>query len=139
VANEQKKKIEYMRGMGESYAAIADALGISVNTVKSYCRRNGLGGRMAASVSTSVEPVAVCKQCGNPLVQLQGMKPRKFCSPSCRSAWWAAHPQEIRQKAVYSFTCAKCSAGFTAYGNKGRKYCSHACYVADRFEKGAEL
>ena len=36
----QKQRIESLRGKGESYAAIADDLGIPENTIKSYCRRN---------------------------------------------------------------------------------------------------
>ena len=36
----QKQRIEFLRDKGESYASIADDLGISENTVKSYCRRN---------------------------------------------------------------------------------------------------
>ena len=39
----QKRKVVYLREKGESYAAIASAIGASENTVKSYCRRNGLG------------------------------------------------------------------------------------------------
>ena len=33
----QKQRIEFLRDKGESYASIADDLGISENTVKSYC------------------------------------------------------------------------------------------------------
>ena len=39
----QKQRIEFLRGKGESYAAIAEELGISENTIKSYCRRNSIG------------------------------------------------------------------------------------------------
>ena len=39
----QKRQVAYLREKGESYAAIAAAIGASENTVKSYCRRNGLG------------------------------------------------------------------------------------------------
>ena len=39
----QKQRIEYLRGKGDSYAAIAADLGISENTIKSYCRRNNIG------------------------------------------------------------------------------------------------
>ena len=38
----QKQLIEFLRGKGESCAAIADDLGISENTIKSYCRRNNM-------------------------------------------------------------------------------------------------
>ena len=42
----------------------------------------------------------------------------------------------ISKKANYEFTCVRCHKTFTAYGNKGRKYCCHECYVADRYYGG---
>ena len=39
----QKQRIERLRTQGESYAFIAKELGISVNIIKSFCRRNNLG------------------------------------------------------------------------------------------------
>jgi hypothetical protein len=135
----QKQRIKEMRGEGKSYIKIAASLNIPENTVKSYCKRNNLGGRLKSNATDNVDSPAYCKQCDKPLIQTRGIKTRKFCSPSCRSSWWAAHPGEINQTAVYHFTCERCDSGFTAYGNKERKYCSHACYVADRFGKGAAL
>jgi len=132
----QKQRIQAMRGDGDSYAKIAAALNISENTVKSYCKRNNLGGRAGCLPPTIEDPTGVCKRCGKPVAQIPGRKPRKFCSASCRSAWWAAHPDQIRQKALYGFTCPSCGKAFTAYGNAKRKYCSHACYIAARFGGG---
>ena len=40
---------------------------------------------------------------------------------------------QINPGNAYEYTCAHCGKPFTAYGNKGRKYCSHECYIADRF------
>lgn len=39
----QNQRIEFLRGKGESYSSIAGDLGISENTVKSYCRRGYYG------------------------------------------------------------------------------------------------
>ena len=47
----QKQNIANMRRNGASYAKIAAALDISENTVKSYCRRNNLGGELGAKSS----------------------------------------------------------------------------------------
>lgn len=47
-----------------------------------------------------------------------------------------AHPEAVKQKAVYTFTCPECGKEFTAYGNAKRKYCSHDCYIAARFKGG---
>ncbi|MCI9560414.1 MAG: hypothetical protein HFG52_14545 [Lachnospiraceae bacterium] len=54
----------------------------------------------------------------------------------CRVKWWHEHPEKIKQRAVYSFTCAGCGKPFTAYGNSRRKYCSHECYIRNRFKGG---
>jgi endogenous inhibitor of DNA gyrase (YacG/DUF329 family) len=123
----QTDQISEMSAKGESYARIADALGISENTVKSYCHRNNAAKEEPAQ--------SCCLQCGNPLERTPGVKPRKFCSGKCRVAWWAANPGSLNRKAVYRFTCPACGTEFESYGNKGRKYCSHACYIAARFKR----
>lgn len=134
MTDKQKQQIRAMRGDGNSYARIAAALNISENTVKSYCRRNGLTSGLPAKAKAA-QPASFCKQCGKALHQKPGVKARKFCSEACCAAWWAVHPDRLNRKALYTFTCHACGASFTAYGNSKRKYCSHACYVADRFGK----
>ncbi|MCL1949216.1 MAG: RNA polymerase subunit sigma-70 [Turicibacter sp.] len=131
----QKQRIRDLRGNGESYAKIAAVLGISVNTIQSFCRRNNLGKGINITASNQSDGQFYCKQCGNEIIQLPGIKTRKFCSDDCCGAWWKANPDKLGKKAVYTFTCATCGVQFSAYGNKGRKYCSHACYVANRFKK----
>lgn len=42
LTNNQKKQIEALRMKGSGYKRTADTLGISLSTVKSYCRRHGL-------------------------------------------------------------------------------------------------
>lgn len=133
----QKDRISILRVSGESYNSIADALGISVNTVKSYCRRNNLTcNTSTVTTKTSISQV-FCKQCGKELPQIPHKKPLKFCSDECRVKWWNTHPDKVNKKAIYSFSCAYCKKAFTAYGNSGRKYCSHKCYINDRFKGGA--
>lgn len=56
----QKKRIEYLRRKGDSYAAIAADLCISANTVKSHCRRKNLGVGYIAELSAQPENVC-CK------------------------------------------------------------------------------
>ena len=43
----QRQQIEKLRAEGLSYGKISDALGLSTNTIKTYCRRHGLGGVVA--------------------------------------------------------------------------------------------
>ena len=121
----QKEKIKAMRLQGIGYVKIGEALGISDNTVRSFCRRNSLGDTAKNTV--------VCKYCGKLIKIIPKQKPRKFCSDSCRTAWWNSHPDCVNRKAVYSHICTYCGKPFTAYGNSGRKYCSHQCYIADRY------
>ena len=86
-------------------------------------------GRFSESWSYTI----ACKQCGKLIKIIPKRKPRKFCSDTCRTAWWNSHPGCVDRKAVYEYICAHCGKPFTAYGNKERKYCSHGCYISDRF------
>ncbi len=124
----QKEQIASMRLAGESYATIAEMLGLSRNTVKSYCQRN-----------ISVEPVPhkldeKCEMCGSAMRQTPGYRKRRFCSDACRMKWWNAHRSLIGGKAKTVHICAACGKRFTDYPNHKRKYCSHACYIAHRYE-----
>ena len=130
MTGEQKKSIHEMRAEKFSYSQIAASLGISLNTIKSYCRRSGLQGNLSR---TAEGGGAVCQQCGKRLYQKQKRKPKRFCSDQCRRAWWKDHQDRLHKKAVYVLTCAHCGTSFQSYGNKKRKYCSHACYIKDRF------
>lgn len=127
MTDEQEKQIQSMRMQGIGYRTIGKVLGILDNTVRSFCRRKELGKTNKATI--------MCKQCGKPIKITPKQKPRKFCSDACRTAWWNGHLEYVERKAVYEFTCACCGKSFTAYGNKNRKYCSHECYIADRFGK----
>ncbi|MBR4457346.1 MAG: response regulator transcription factor [Clostridia bacterium] len=42
----QKENIAFLRSQGESYKAIADALNVSINTVKTFCRRSRLAAAL---------------------------------------------------------------------------------------------
>ena len=56
--DEQKQKIISLRRDGAGYGSIATELGISINTVKSFCRRNSL---------TAPKMGTVCEECGKPI------------------------------------------------------------------------
>ena len=125
----QRERIADLRHQGYGYIKIGQMLEISNNTVRSFCRRNGLD-------SDTMTNAVICKQCGKPIKIAARHKPRKFCSDACRTLWWNSHLDCVSRKAIYQFTCAYCGKPFSAYGNKERKYCCHACYIADRFRKG---
>ena len=125
----QKTQIAELRLQGNGYKKIAQLTGISVDTVKSYCRRNPI--QVAEPKAENHGCSCLC--CGSPISQIARQKPKKFCSDRCRNKWWNAHLDLVKRKANYDFTCQHCGRQFSAYGNKNRKYCSHSCYIEDRF------
>ena len=56
----QKEKIIEFRQLGLSYSKIADALGISINTIRIFCRRNNLGGYVEGNKKIDL---TFCKNC----------------------------------------------------------------------------
>ena len=133
MTNEQKNQIIELRQAGYGYTTIATSLGLTKNQVSAFCRRNQLTGTKAAVHIEKLPDPNCCRNCGKQLTQTLGRKPVKFCSDACRTHWWNSHLDKVNRKAFYSFTCAHCGRPFTAYGNDHRKYCSHDCYIADRF------
>lgn len=124
MTDEQRKRIIALRREGAGYGRIATELNLSINTVKSFCRRNSLVAQTGEGV---------CEMCGKPIHQNPKRKRKRFCSDACRNKWWNAHLNLVKRKAVYTFTCPTCGKEFTTYGNRHRKFCSHACYIAHRF------
>lgn len=139
MTSEQKQKIQQMRHEGQSYMQIASTLGISENTIKSYCRRNGINTFKSIKLKEDKETCTVCKNCGKPLKQGTKGQPKKFCSEECRRSWWKANEGQIDKKAYYTITCAGCGKEFESYGNKSRKFCGHACYINYRFRKERDI
>ena len=94
MTHEEKKQIGKMRAAGMSYTRIAESLDISINSVKSYCRRHGLGADTALQEAQPVQAEAcppqseatACEQCGSRVLQQAGRKKRRFCSDTCRQA-----------------------------------------------------
>ena len=134
MTKEQKSEIMLLRRQGVGYKRIAAIMEISVETVKSYCRRNFEENAIKAEVSMrnassddksgSFSP---CKHCGSPLQQTPGKRRREFCGSACRAAYWRAHPKTVRLQ-----RCAGCGT-LLLMGSVSRKYCSHACYIRHRF------
>lgn len=133
MTKEQKNQIDVMRKDGRSYNYIADILGLSKNTVKSYCQRHKENG-IAPAPDCMPSSDNFCRCCGKKLQVIPGRKPRKFCSDECRVTWWNCHLDMVNRKANYDFTCVSCGTQFSAYGNAHRKYCCHECYINHRFK-----
>jgi len=127
MTKENKLQIRSLRSQGYGYKKIASVIGISVNTVKSFCRNNELAGQMSS---------AICLNCGKKIIQIPKRKQRKFCSAKCRDNWWNKNRATGNKPTGEILCCAHCGRGFSAYKREKRKYCSHACYVAERFQGG---
>ena len=112
------------------YTKISNELNISVNTIKSFCRRH--------SKTKLEENVHYCKCCGRGVEQTKGRKEKKFCSIECRRKWWNSHLDLVNRKAYRHRKCIKCGKDFVVYGSSKKKYCSHSCYIAFRFGGGAD-
>ena len=134
MTDKQKLQIKALRQSGMSYTEISKMMDLSINSIKTYCRRHDLGG--AAAYTAEERKTIPCLNCGKPVLQNPGRKEKKFCSDRCRMLWWNAHPDQVKRKANYSCTCRKCGRVFESYGNKNRRYCSHSCYIEDRFGGG---
>lgn len=129
--------VHQMRSHVVPISRIAGHLFISVNTVKTLCRRQHW--HPDDSLDQVADPRGIwCRNCGKQISVGMGMRRPWFCSNQCRRAWWKTHPEATKRSAFYQFTCAGCSQSFTAYGNRNRKYCSHECYIRHRFHKSGD-
>ena len=145
MTHEEKKLIGKMRSAGHSYVRIAQELDISINSVKSYCRRHGLGADRAlletqplqAESSPPPQKATACEQCGSPVRQEAGRKYRRFCSDTCRQAWWTVHRGEMNRRAMHHFVCEYCGMQFSRYGVTDRRFCSKTCAAHARGQKEA--
>ena len=137
MTDSQKQQIMRLRAAGDGYGRIAQEVGISVNTVKSFCRRNKIDeGTSLEQITVFTGETTYCENCGKEIRQIAKRKKKRFCCDKCRNAWWNSHLDLVKRKAIYDFRCAYCGKEFHIYGDKRRKYCSHECFLADRFKGG---
>lgn len=134
---QQKEHIIALRAKGISYGKIAAELGLSVNTVKSFCQRNK-DGELVSKEERKTEPIDKCAQCGAKLLQQLGHRRKRFCSTACRMAWWRAHPDQMKRNVWHSARCCYCGKLFSYYGNRPRKYCGLECYQQQRVAQGGD-
>lgn len=123
----QKQAVLDMRTQGMSCQAVADALLLSPNTVKSFCRRSGV-----KPSSSALPDPGICRNCGKPLCHTAGARQKLFCSDHCRYGWW----NKKRGLIPYRLTCSYCGREFISYGNKNRKFCGRECYLHSRYGEG---
>lgn len=134
----QACQIREMRLKGIGYRAIATVTGLSRDSIRNYCKTHGINGFGEAAklnLQENIKQGNACMLCGIVIKQPIRGRHKKFCSDACRRQWWKNHQDKIDRKdtAIYKCTCTKCGREFESYGNKNRKYCSHDCYIKDRF------
>jgi hypothetical protein len=125
----QKEKVRELRVRGNSYADIGVATGLPVGTIKAYCSRNDIKLNLP-------EQKGACECCGKALIQQVHAPAKRFCSFECRNSWWHDNrDKRLRNGAAH--VCAHCKKQYPSYDSES-KYCSHPCYIAHRFGKGAD-
>lgn len=123
----ERSRIVALQSEGYGYKRIAKELDLSVNTVKTFCRR-----RTAAKSYGKVR----CLYCRSVVEQTPHRKKKKYCSDSCRMAWWKEHPEMIQRKNSHAYICPECGVSFVSK-NPGRVYCSRECYANARRKEAA--
>lgn len=140
--NEQRQQIKMLRFQGLGYKQIAKEIGLSRDSVRGYCIRNGLHGygtKLAKEYKKIMEEEFIhilCLNCGEQIEQNKIGARKKYCSVDCKREWEKTH----RKK--HQFICEYCGNEFKALGTKNRKYCDNDCYTRDRFwreEDAAEV
>lgn len=137
MTDEQKKQIFLLRKTGLGYKAISNMVGLSRDSVRSFCKNHGMSGYIgpAGEVMKKIKSGDLCQYCGGKIIKAKTGRPARFCSTECRRAYWKTHRDEGNRswKAIYIKECKYCHTPFESYGNKKRKYCCHAHYIFDRF------
>ena len=138
MTKEMGKQITSLRLKGLGYRSIAIVVGTSKENVRYYCKTHGLDGT-ADLIKLNFEEQKNnpdnCKYCGKRIERNPHSGKKLFCTDECRRSWWKEHPEESKHsgEATYECRCAYCKRVFYSYGKKDRKYCSHDCYIQDRF------
>lgn len=126
MTNDDIRTIKRLRENGVAFSEIAKRLSLNENTIKSYCYRNAI-----KPLENLPKPKEACEMCLTPIVQKEKRKKKRFCSDQCRSTWWNEQRKNKTVKRGKEKVCANCDATFHSY--KDRKYCSHPCYIKQRF------
>jgi len=131
MTSKQKLSIKALRTIGWTYARIAETIGVSADTVKSFCLRQKIIIRENIDVAGN----ALCKHCGKLLQQATGGRVRVFCSNKCRYDWWNIYRPFLSKKNTAVIACLHCKIPFAVYSIGSRKYCSIACHADFRRSK----
>lgn len=138
MTDDQKLQIRTLRKQGMGYQAIGKLIGLTRDSVRSYCKNHGLQGIpvvMDLNIKERIKSGEACTYCFGPMPKQTTGRPRRFCCEACRRSYWKKHREEGNRSedAIYTMECAYCHETFISYGNKSRKYCCHEHYILDRY------
>ena len=122
MTNNEKKEVLRLSGIGLGYREISVRTGMSVDSVRSFLRRN-----------KDLPAVFVCEECGAAVAQNPGRKLKRFCSDTCRMKWWSEHPERRLRRTTYSHICQGCGKAFDSL-RKESIYCCRACMSSVKSE-----
>ena len=128
MTEEQKQTIAVMRRQGAACTDIATAVGATPTAVRTHCHRYRAE---IEATATPGKPNGFCYNCGERIVQASKRKPRKFCCDRCRELWWNQNRHVGKQG--LRLNCIYCGKKFYTRRCSGQRYCSHACYINQRF------
>ena len=141
----QQNQIYQLRIRGLGYKTIGKALDLPAENVRYYCKTHGLAGYASELENLHKQELykeypTKCKNCGAQLMRNRYSGRKLFCCEKCRRNWWSNHKNEVQMNGdlIFKHYCIYCGKYFTTYGSnsKSRKYCSHECYIKNRFGEG---
>lgn len=131
----QKKVILQLRNSGCGYKMIAATLEVPRDSVRNYCKSQGLGG-YGVDIIKGKRVISLserfCRQCGTEIVNSKNGRKRKYCTPICKAEWEKAHPK------MYSHECQYCGISFKSKSSK-QEFCSQDCYIKNRFWRTEDM
>lgn len=134
----ERSEIDRLRNSGMGYKAIAKELNISVNSIKTYCKRMNIKGERYLVEKTQVSETQImekdpevdesdarcCLYCGSVIVQPKHGRKKKFCSNKCRAAYWRNHPEETNGAFLKKHICRCCGKVFYNYRDDSTDSCT---------------
>lgn len=133
----QRQKIRKLRTQGYGYLRISEELGISPNTIRSFCKKENIAGYIKVGEQLKgKDNLVVCKQCGKKFYQIAGRKKKIFCSSACCSVYWSNHKDKQRRFIPQKYECLICGKEYYEYPTRNRKFCSRECYYISKRKVG---
>lgn len=125
------EKIIELRKSGLGYQAIAKEIGVSRDSVRSFCKNHNIEPETIARDDKRYQ--GCCPNCHKRLQKQKSGRPRKFCSKECQVAYWNTYGKGAERATEFTAKCKYCGREFSTYVNQNKKYCCHEHFVIDRY------